>query len=474
MRRCITSYATDFRRHDRNFELLVVDDSTAAATREACRQWLAVFARKFQVDVCYAGREEREKFIEQLVRRCGISPEPIRFALTNSLGIPASPGANRNTLLLHTVGDIVLSCDDDSVCHIGELRHGNQSVRIVPFGNANMDVHFVASRRAAMSGVRRANRDLMTAHEELLGRTLDELVPHVPVETAATLGSADAATRQARVAVTLSGVLGDSGVPNLMGFVFSRGPIRERFLDYWRLTQSSKSPNVITGVPSPVISQKSYIMTLATGLDNRSLLPPFVPSGRGEDSSFGATMHECLKNLYTGFVPVAVLHARQSSSVSEAVCDPPRLSDTLISAIHTFPDLDSVVGPDRLKHLGMYLIECGIACPADFKEFLKGIALRRIAALSGIGEYLLREFQSKPEFWAREIRQALARLRQQLSQPDLGLPTDLPAGDSDSRYAAFQRFIRNFGELMQAWPDIVAATLFLRNSGHTIGRQIQQ
>jgi hypothetical protein len=475
MRRCIMSYAADLRRHDRKFDMVVVDDSADVAAREACREWLGAFAKKFQVAVSYAGYEEKREFIDRLAR-IGISPQLIRFALTNSLGIGASPGANRNTLLLHTLGDLVLSCDDDSVCRLGDLRHGDQSVRVTPFGNANMDVHFVTSRRVAVSGVPQADRDLMTAHEELLGRTLDEVIPHNSQGAPVSLrraGAGPAAPGDGRVGITISGVLGDSGLPNLMSFVFSRGQVRKRLLQHWDLILTPNSLNIICGVPFPVISRKSSIMmTSATGLDNRLLLPPFLPSGRGEDSLFGPTTRKCFPDLYTGFIPVAVLHARETSSACEPVCAPPRLSEFLMFILEACPDQDDRTVQERLRRVGAHLVECGAACPADFRDYLKSIAIRRIGALTGMCEYLLREFHSEPECWALEIRQALARLQQQLSEADLGLPADLPGGKCDSRYTALQQFIRNLGELSRAWPDIVAASLLLRRSGYCIGHEL--
>lgn len=474
MQRCIMSYATDLRRHGRKFDMVVVDDSADATARRACREWLGAFAKKFQVAVFYAGHEERREFIDRLVS-IGISPQLIRFALTNSLGIAASPGANRNTLLLHTLGDLVLSCDDDSVCCLGDLRHGDQSIRIMPFGNASMDVHFVPSRRAAVNGVPGADRDLMTAHEELLGRTLDELIPRNSqgAAEAATPAGAGAAPGDGRVGVTLSGGLGDPGVPNLTGFVFSRGQVRKRFLEHWGSILTPNSLSIISGVPFPVISRQSCIMmTAATGLDNRLFLPPFLPSGRGEDSLYGPATRKVFPDLYTGFVPVAVLHARQTTSMCEPVCAPPRLSELLMFILETCPDQGGPTVQDRLKRVGTHLVECGTACLADFRDYLKRIAIRRISALTEMGERLLREFHSEPEFWALEIRQAMTRLQQQLSEADLGMPADLPGGACDSQYTVLQQFIRSLGELLGAWPDIVAATLSLRSTGYRIGREL--
>ena len=462
MQRCIMSYAADLLRHDRKFDMVIVDDSADPAARKACREWLGEFARKFQVAVFYAGHEEKREFIDRIVR-IGIAPELIQFALTNSLGIAASPGANRNALLLHTQGDLVLSCDDDSVCHLGDLRHGDQSIRILPFGNSNMDVHFVRNQSAAVNGVPRSDRDLMTAHEELLGRTLNQLVPGKSQATATFPGNG-------HVGITLSGVLGDPGIPNLLGFVFSRGRVRKRFLEHWQSTLMPNSLNIISGVPFPVISQKaSIMMTAATGLDNGLLLPPFLPSGRGEDSLYGPGSRKCIHGLYTGFVPVAVLHARQSSSVCEPIWAPPRLSDLLMSIMERCPDLDGGTVPDRLKRVGTHLVECGAARLADFKDYLKDIAVRRIAAMTGVCEHFLREFHSEPEFWALEIRHVMAQLEQQLSRPDVGLPADLPGGEWKEQCTALQQFIRSFGELLQAWPDIVAGTQLLQTSGYRIG-----
>jgi hypothetical protein len=462
---CIVSYVTHLHPRRRDFDLVVVDDSPGAAEREACRKWLRAYAKHCRLAISYAGEEEKRTFIARL-ERAGIAPAPIRFALSNSLAIPSSPGANRNALLLHTLGDMALSCDDDTLGQIRDLRYKTQTPRCVPFGNNYMDVHFLPGRQAAVGGAEQADYDILSAHEELLGRSIAEIgvsgAPFAALTTNPPPGKID---------VTMSGVLGDPGIPDMMGFLFSRGKIRERFLDHWNgNAEAPERLNVICGVSSPVVSREAHtIMTTATGLDNRSSLPPFMPSGKGEDVAYGLLMRKCFPDSYTGIVPVAVLHARASSSIRQQAGSFLPVYDFLSVMLEACSDSGPRGRHDGLKKIGTYLVECGELPLADFKQYLKRIAVLKIGRLIRECDRLLNEFHSEPEHWASEILAVMRWFEEQLLHPELGLPGDLPGTDSQSRYLAFGRFVRDLGELLRSWPDIVAATLYIQNSGYRIG-----
>ncbi|MGE5322245.1 MAG: hypothetical protein ACM3SW_05265 [Actinomycetota bacterium] len=257
-----------------------------------------------------------------------------------------------------------------------------------------------------------------------------------------------------------------------MGFLFSRGEIRKRFLDHWH-AEAPKLLNVISGVPCPVVSRKAHIvMTTATGLDNRFLLPPFMPSGKGEDVAYGLVMGKSSRDSHIGIVPVAVLHARQTSSIREKVGAYLPVYDFLSTMIEACTDHEYRERQGSMEKLGTYLVECGELAIADFKEYLKRIAVMKIKRLMGECDRLLNEFHYEPEHWAREMRAVMKRFEQQLLRPELGLLLDLPGAEPHSRCMALRQFVREFGELLRTWPDIVTASLSLQRSGYRIGRQL--
>jgi hypothetical protein len=328
LKRCLGSYICNLRRHGRGFDLVVVDDSDKSEDRNACRAWLRCLSHKLNLKIFYAGFEEKLSYVDRIASM-GLRADLVRFVLTNPLNISSSPGANRNAILLHSVGELVLACDDDSVCFLADLRNGPQSPRLVRFGNVSLDTHFVANRRSAVDSVHRATCDVFAAHEELLGKCIiDRLPPGSGGIQESSIWREDNSStsvlgKRKVTRITASGVLGNSGMPNCIGFMLAKGEVRERFLHQWSLDDSPYSSQyVIRGVCRPIVARSAGVMmTTATGLDNRVPLPPFISSGRGEDTLFGVTASQCFPDMYIGFVPFALLHAPPGRGFSNRRCD---------------------------------------------------------------------------------------------------------------------------------------------------------
>src|SRR5580658_10909364 len=50
-------------------------------------------------------------------------------------------------------------------------------------------------------------------------------------------------------------------------------------------------------------------MTAFAGLDNRELLPPFLPTGRGEDNLMAAILTRCFPGACVAHLPRGLVHA---------------------------------------------------------------------------------------------------------------------------------------------------------------------
>src|SRR5205085_4084755 len=57
-----------------------------------------------------------------------------------------------------------------------------------------------------------------------------------------------------------------------------------------------------------VTDQPDSMMGTFFGLDNRQLVPPFLPSGRGQDHILGVTLRSCFNRSYFAYLPYALLH----------------------------------------------------------------------------------------------------------------------------------------------------------------------
>jgi hypothetical protein len=204
----------------------------------------------------------------------GLPPRIVNFALSNPLPIPSSPGANRNALLLHCAGVAFISRDDDSVCHVSDFQFGSQVAAIARLG-WQLDTHFFDKRRDAVDAAPASGCDFLGNHEQLLGQQLAEIFP--PNSQSLITDELKVASRvrcdllqgQGHVGVTMSGVIGDSGIPNVLGLMLTSGLVRERLLKALTAHGTPEiSRNFVRGVCRPTICEMNSVMTTtATGSD---------------------------------------------------------------------------------------------------------------------------------------------------------------------------------------------------------------
>jgi hypothetical protein len=105
LRRAIDGYAKNCARHGRQVGFVVSDDSAGLDTRRECLAMLAGLARDLSVDICYAGPEEKAAFAARLAGSGNIPGKVVRFGCFPDRGSDITVGANRNALLLHTIGE---------------------------------------------------------------------------------------------------------------------------------------------------------------------------------------------------------------------------------------------------------------------------------------------------------------------------------------------------------------------------------
>ena len=482
LKRCVTSFLRHLRDCGRVCEIGVCDDSESPAVRESCRELLGALARRYGVAIGYAGREEKTEYVDRLIA-LGIAPSAAHFALSNTSEIAQSPGANRNAFLLHFAGAAFLACDDDCVCQVEDLREGLQTATAAAFAPTADRTHFLASERAE----RRPpgpSRDLVAAHEELLGRPLRELVFPIccnggPRRAAAFAPRvfSDLAEGRGRVAVTISGVRGDSGIPHAVPFMTATGEGRARFLGAWAAGNGCHATrSVRIGPENPILSwQGPLATTTATGFDHRELLPPFSPAGRGEDSLFGLMLGKCAPDAYIGYVPATLLHAPAGPRSYGPLPAKSGLIEILGFALSGCADPFAGSPVERMKAIGRYLADCGRAGFEDFVAYLLRSARRARWNTIGGCERLLEAYRGEPAFWAAEMERWIASLESGLTGGDAAVPADLVSGGAAAEaYRWAQSYVARFGKLLECWPDIVSAAGQLNAAGHGVCRTLNR
>jgi hypothetical protein len=479
---CVESFADNARRHGDDCRFVVVDDSAAPTTRADNLAALARVASAYGVEIAYAGAEEKRAYAEALARRSGANPEIVSFALSGLPECGGSIGANRNALLLACAGEAFVSTDDDTLARVGRWPDASRGVDFGTEGDP-MEFRFFATRQEAISWVPPADESILRLHASALGRTLASLVTEerehgVDLEGATAPTLEGLASGAARIAATLSGIYGDSGMFGGVGFVMHwirDGQPRSDEAQY-RLAVSSRE--ILRVAPHLRIRRGPPFMSTSLGLDHRRLLPPFFPVLRDEDGVFGETLFCCFEDAHVAHLPRAVLHAappgRRYDPTHIGAARVRRMADLVIHYTRGLAAGMAVREPaHRLGVLGRALHDLGRASPGDLLAFTRALYLFNAAARARHLDAMLQSSPGAPAAWRDDARAYLEAQRTALATEDHYYVADLRGGRSAEQTLALeQRLLRLYGDLLACWREIVESARALREEGAGIARRI--
>lgn len=484
MQRCLHSYIKNCRQYGRDNDFVVMDDSDRAQVRDENREKLRLLKQQYGVEIRYAGYEEKLRFADALISASGLPAEVVRFALFDVLGCGDSIGANRNALLLDTVDDLIFSADDDTVCRL--TPHPEISRDVAFFSEVDpTEFWFFSDRNAALESTPPVDQDLLALHETLLGRNLgnvlkdisgiaevqmNEVCPHLYNGLKSGVGT---------IRVTFNGIVGDSAIPTPAGYLIGlRGPTRTRLVgSEFGYDSAFVSREVMRSVNCPSIYHGTQLMGTVLGIDNRNLLPPFMPVLRNEDGIFGYLLSTCFDRSFFAHLPWAVLHAAENRKYSpnfmKHVADR-TLSDVVIFSLASCPPRPGrQSGQERLQTLGTYLMEIGNLALPEFEEFIQLQVSLRMSQLLASLEQMFKKYDGSPAFWGRDLRQYIQTTQQSLQSKECFVAQDLKEGRTDSEAVRLsQQLIFGFGRLLQVWPDLMAGAKGLRTRGVRVAEPV--
>ncbi|MEX2303924.1 MAG: hypothetical protein WD733_23465 [Bryobacterales bacterium] len=474
--RGLASYFENGQRYERSTGCVIIDDATDAESESRTRAQLIELRRQFGMAVRYAGRAERRHFAKAIVEESGASADLVEFALFGLPQCPITTGSARNSLLLATAGDRFVMVDDDSVCRLAPcptLEHGLS----LTSNRDPTEFWFYPDPETALRETQPAETDFLGLHETLLGREAAGCLPEATDASTLRLDSIKAGFDcrlrlwGGRVRGTMAGILGDSGIGST-GYLFIDAESQKRLTrseaDYLAAVRSRQ---VLRSVRRTTISEGTSCVAVNLGLDNRSLLPPFIPVQRNSDGLFARTLRLCFRDGYLGYLPWTVLHAPERPRQQDLEdywrhIQQVRTADLVIHLMQASgAPHDGLAGAASLQRLGSQFEDWGSLGAAEFREVLQEQVWRSVGSV-----FSSRQTSEAPpagqEFYAR-LRQKYADvLRRRVTEEDYLLPSDLAhLGDKKQVHGLSREIIRRFGQLLQAWPELHAAALRLRAKG---------
>jgi hypothetical protein len=480
LHRGLISYIENCKQYGRTNDFIVVDDSVDRDTGKVCQEMLKSLRKRYGVEIRYADTEAKRRFAKRLTEYGDIPEDLVTFALFGAERCNlTTAGANRNAILLDTVGEAILSVDDDTVCRIAAAPEYDDTHTFVFGMPATFETWLYAERETLLRSVAFIDTDLLALHEPLLGKSIASYIAasKTPTEMHFTR-TEDRYIRQlasgyGRIAVTLNGIVGDCG-SNAPGSLFlpdrSFRRLTRTDTDYRTLRLSRE---IFRFVNNTVITDRfEQMMSTFFGLDNRTLVPPFLPVGRGQDGLFGCVMGRCFDGTYAARLPWSLLHApveARSFTPDDFVrgAGGRELAGVIGQLINTFQygpvRLD---GAEKLRRLGRYLEEIGRLSGPEFGELLRTSLWHTTRALIAQVEDRVRRFGESSPGCVEDARIYLAAHRRALTGQETWMPIDLSRGRSPGEAQMIaQHLVLRFGQLLYWWPDIVQSVCELRRQG---------
>lgn len=210
------------------------------------------------------------------------------------------------------------------------------------------------------------------------------------------------------------------------------------------------------------------------GADNRSLLPPFFPIFRGQDSLMGWMARQCYPRDMFGFIPRALVHAPPSRGYARGfeylLCNN-TLANVLVDIIKS--ERTWSTPESALEGMSRALVGVGSMPLADFVEGLRRrwCADAHRSLLSYIAS--LRSSQPGARHLCERLERILETRQQSRADDDGSLLLDVAEGKGPEEARALaQQLLRQFGELTGAWAMLVKASLQLREQGVRLARPL--
>jgi hypothetical protein len=282
----VDAYDEHFWRNGHDVRIVVFDDGTIA-NRE--KYYALLEANATYNPVYYVGPQEKERFLTHVATRLR---DKKLGALVKSLFRP-SYGGNRNCALMYTLGDLVVSSDDD--------MRPNALMDTHPESLGDHEIAHGKLLKAGSDSIVTKSFDILTAFLEVLGKPVGAAPANyvrgdvitdsaMDLETNASLGLSH------ENSLTIAGTSLDDGDVVKMAQTFRSGTSDVDAIDFVEMFLADEGETDIEALNDvyvlsnfrPAITKKNWRMDCGVaGYDNTLGLPPFFPTRlRYEDYSY--------------------------------------------------------------------------------------------------------------------------------------------------------------------------------------------
>nr|MDA3948244.1 hypothetical protein [Spirochaeta sp.] len=404
-----------------------------------------------EVRIGYVGRAEKEQLVRQIIGADtrDIPEGVIRFALLGDedVAVGAGSGGSRNTALLLSAGELVLSVDDDARFEFSTLAGTRLSEKGPPAVASDREFGEEYAQ-GAIDSLRRVDLLSGPVHRDVAQWMLTALGPD----------DASHPSGRRRVRAVMTGIAGNRWYDRLEPPLMSRGEPRDDiYRRKARYRRSLQSGYAVMQSKRYIATEVPFFVTCCSGFDSRDLLPPFPPDLRPDDTVFMWFLRQFDRHGLVAHLPVMVHHdlgprrPDRFRDPGEAGFSPTGIVTGIIADVvhRSVPNH----GEQALLDMGGRFIEIANLSPSDWTEYVHSVWVRSLSGTAIGLERILQRYNGSPEFWAEDVRHYVSMMR-----------AFVPRIPDEARWelGQMQRYIGKLGELLHWWPAIWRAAVTLK------------
>jgi len=447
--------------------LYVIDDSRKTENISQNQALVDAFAAGIDAPLEYFGQDEQRSLLDSLVKRLPEYENAIRFLADQSRWRNHwTSGLARNLALLLSCGRRLVMVDDDALCDVYTPPQPRPSIT---FSDDPREAEFFASEKDWAARRQEINPDPVDRHLQCLGLTFSEALDVLGQNHLKPAGFTNATALltselhlDSPVLMTECGSVGCPGTSkNTWLPDMAPGSLKQMLASEQKTANALNSRLLWSGRNQPHFAPRPN-MSQITGLDNRQMLPPYLPIERGEDRLFGYLIDFIFPEAVTLDYPWAAPHMPIPQREWEE-------ADRDFTPGHSFPFFffEQVIEQkssclarsprDRLAVLSARFNDLARASGDTLTAMYRdsrlqndSVQLEKLSALSSAAD-------SAPTDWQDYLRNGIRQLDADLDRfsrkdfPVKGLPATL----EDAELIAFWKEVwSGFAGSLSVWPEI--------------------
>jgi len=462
LRRLLSSLQAHVGRYGTSYRVVLVDDSRTSDAQREHADLLRQFSDASGCAVVHVDSGKWQGIVDVLSSRLGTAAGAISPLLTRDtrFGGRRGGGIGKNLITLLAAGERYLLLDDDFEFPL--RRHPEFRPGIAQDARAWAVRTFDTQSEALQAGDE-ADDDPVAMHLSLCGQSVGAALADrsgFTLDRAGLRGLAPSLSpslnADARIAMTINGHRGSAGASGLT-WLYMLDPRGRAGIsgDAARYAQLRGDPPVWFGTSRFVLAGGSHFTPFA--VDNRQMLPPTSPFGRGEDSLFNALVRVADGNAQLVDAPYSIGHLQEASRDRAGLLGKPETPDVNICfselARHVGADLYAAAPAPRLALFAARLDDLAQGSDSTVLSYLREyLSYRRSTAIEQFQKIAAAD-AAAPEFWAADIRSLIevnGRAIAERGPPRFaGWAEDATSADCA---AAFRREASVLADGLRAWP----------------------